>query len=154
MTSRVLFTSKRDVWSTPQSLFDRLNAEFGFTIDVCATEENARVRPYYSPEVNGLKQQWKGTVWMNPPFSEIERWMKKAYLSSLLGATVVALTPARVDTKWFFDFALRAEEIRFLQGRLRFGDARNSAPFPTCIAVFRPGYHGEPKIVFVPKNAH
>lgn len=119
-------------------LFRMLDAEFGFELDVCATPDNAKCATYFSPEVNGLRQQWRGVCWMNPPYGNaIGDWMAKAYLSSLEGATVVCLVPARTDTQWWHGFAMRGE-IRFLQGRLRFGGGQNSAPFPSAIVVFRP----------------
>ena len=93
---------------------------------------------------------WRGACWMNPPYGrEIARWVEKAYQSSLAGATVVALLPARVDTSWWFDYVLKAHEIRFLKGRLKFGSAENTAPFPSAIVIFRPGKHDKPRVRFV-----
>lgn len=154
----VLFSSARtqtgrDCWSTPQSLFDELHSEFSFDLDACATKWNAKVKRYYSPRINGLSQRWAGTVWMNPPYSQIPKWVRKAWISSLLGATVVGLLPARTDTRWWFDYVLKAKEIRFLKGRIRFGDGRGAAPFPSCVAVWETGYSGEPKVVWVSKYA-
>jgi phage N-6-adenine-methyltransferase len=132
-----MFSSLTDQWATPQGVFDLLNAEFGFGLDVCALPENAKCRRYFTPKLDGLKQVWKGTCWMNPPYGrEIVDWMKKAYESSLQGATVVCLVPARTDTAWWHDYAAKGE-IRFVRGRLRFGSASSSAPFPSAIVVFR-----------------
>src|SRR5262245_19781021 len=133
--NNVHFSSKSDEYPTPQWLFDLLYAEFRPSVDVCATAANAKCDVYFSPEVDGLKQEWTpGKVyWMNPPFGrEIGRWVEKAYRSSLLGATVVACLPARVDTAWWFDNVTKAHEIRFLKGRLKFGNEENSAPFPSA----------------------
>lgn len=131
------FSSKTDLWATPQEFFDNLNQEFGFDLDVCALPENAKCDRYYSPEVDGLKQEWRGMCWMNPPYGrEIGKWMGKAYESSLLGATVVCLVPARTDTKWWHDFAMKGE-IRFIRGRLKFGNAQHAAPFPSAVVIFR-----------------
>lgn len=137
MSNSVHFSSATDLWATPQEFFDELDKEFGFELDVCALPENAKCEKYYTPDIDGLKQQWRGTCWMNPPYGrKIGAWMKKAYESSLDGATVVCLVPARTDTRWFHDFAMRGE-IRFIKGRLKFGDAKNSAPFPSAVVVFR-----------------
>jgi phage N-6-adenine-methyltransferase len=150
--NRVHFSRKSDLWSTSNSLFDPLNSEFGCEIDVCAIPENAKCERYFTPDEDGLLQSWEGAIcWMNPPYSQIAKWMKKAYEESQNGATVVALVPARVETRWWFEFALKAAEIRFLKGRLRFSGAKNSAPFPSALVIFRPGKH-TPKIRFVDLN--
>lgn len=133
----VHFSSKTDMWATPQDFFDRLNQEFHFEIDVCAIQENAKCARFFSPEDDGLKQKWQGVCWMNPPYGrEISRWMEKAYESSLGGATVVCLIPARTDTRWWHDYASKGE-VRFVRGRLKFGGHENSAPFPSAVVIFR-----------------
>ena len=142
MLNKGLFTSNTDLWATPQDLFDKLNDEFHFTLDVCAIPENARCEHYYSPEQDGLLQHWEGTVWCNPPYGrKIGLWVKKAYESVIRddGTTVVMLLPARTDTKWFHEYILPYGQIRFIRGRLKFGDSKNSAPFPSMIVVFRVG---------------
>ena len=128
------FSSKTPEWETPQTLFDALNKEFRFTLDPCATKQNAKCRKFYTLKEDGLKQSWKGEqVFMNPPYGrEIGAWVKK--ISEEGG---VALLPARTDTAWFHDYILGKAEIRFLRGRLKFGDSKNSAPFPSMIVVFR-----------------
>lgn len=134
-----LFTSNSDDYGTPQKLFDELNAEFNFDVDVCASASNAKCRRYFSAEENGLVQDWSKykTCYMNPPYGrQIINWIQKAYESSLQGSTVVCLLPARTDTKWFHEYCLKGE-IRFLRGRLKFNDGKNSAPFPSMIVVFR-----------------
>lgn len=139
MISNALVSSDKQDWETPQWLFDMLDAEFGFTLDVCATAENAKVPQFYSPEMDGLSKPWTGVCWCNPPYGRaVWRWVKKAYEESRKGATVVMLLPARTDTRWFHEWVYEhAAEIRFLRGRLRFGGAKNSAPFPSMIVVFR-----------------
>lgn len=135
----VHFSSKTELLATPQDFFDLLHAEFGFETDVCAISSNAKCRRYFTPEVDGLKQKWRGVCWMNPPYGRvIADWMQKAFESAREGATVVALVPARTDTRWWHDYVRRAAEIRFVKGHLRFGDASASAPFPSAIVVFRP----------------
>lgn len=124
-------------WATPQELFDRLNAQYHFETDVCATAENAKCGKFYTKEQDGMKQDWRGVCWMNPPYGkEIGKWMEKAYTESrTAGATVVCLVPARTDTAWWHDYAMKGN-ITFLRGRLKFGGCKNSAPFPSAIVVF------------------
>ena len=125
------------MWATPQKFFDKYNEEYQFTLDPCATSTNAKCPVYFTEADDGLKQQWTGSVWMNPPYGrEIIKWMKKAYESSLQGATVVCLVPSRTDTKWWHEYAMKGE-IEFIKGRLKFGDAKNSAPFPSAVVVFK-----------------
>jgi len=132
-----LMSSLTDVWETPQDLFDKLNQQYSFETDVCALPENAKCETYFTPEVDGLSQDWTGVCWMNPPYGrEIGNWMKKAYESSLAGATVVCLVPARTDTAWWHDYAMNGD-IEFIRGRLKFGNSKNSAPFPSAIVVFK-----------------
>jgi len=135
----VHFSSATDLWSTPQTFFDGLSAEFGFSLDVCALPENAKCAHYFTPSCDGLSQKWEGVCWMNPPYGrEIGKWVRKAYESSLEGATVVCLLPARTDTAWWHDYIALNAEVRFVRGRLKFGVAKNSAPFPSAIVIFRP----------------
>lgn len=139
MNTAVMFSSASDQWATPQWLFDDFNAEFGFTLDACALPSNAKCAKYFTPEVDGLVQDWSGeVVWCNPPYGrEIGKWVKKcAEESKKNNTTVVALLPARTDTKWFHEYIYRRAEVVFLRGRLKFGDAKNSAPFPSMIVIF------------------
>ena len=133
------FSSATVEWSTPQSIFDVLNAEFGFSLDPCCTHDNAKCAKHYTKEENGLSKSWQGeTVFMNPPYGrEISDWMCKAHMESEGGATVVCLIPARTDTKWWHDHAAHGE-VRFIRGRLKFGGSKNSAPFPSAVVVFSP----------------
>jgi phage N-6-adenine-methyltransferase len=134
----VHFKSESHEWSTPQVLFDNLDAEFGFTLDVCASSENAKCERYYSKQEDGLKQPWTGVCWCNPPYGrDIGCWVEKAWQCSKEGrATVVCLLPARTDTRWWHEFVCEAKEVRFLKGRLKFGGQENSAPFPSAVVVF------------------
>ncbi len=116
MVNKGLFTSLTDEWETPQDLFDKLNKEFKFTIDVCATKENAKCKLFYSKKEDGLKREWGVRCWMNPPYGRvIGKWVKKAYESAQKGALVVALLPARTDTKWFHEYIYNKAEIRFIK---------------------------------------
>lgn len=137
---KVHFSSATDEWPTPQWLFDALNREFGFMIDVCSTHENAKCKRHFTKEEDGLGVPWgPATCWMNPPYGrEIQRWMAKAHNEVIArGATVVCLVPARTVTKWWHEYAMK-HEIRLPRGRLKFGDAANSAPFPSAVVVMRP----------------
>lgn len=132
-----LFTSNTPEWATPQDFFDKLNKEFNFTVDVCATKENAKCKRFYDQERNGLVQSWKNDIcWMNPPYGrEISKWIKKA--SEEGAKIVVCLLPARTDTRWFHDYIYNKTEIRFIKGRLKFGGCSNSAPFPSMVVIFK-----------------
>lgn len=137
MSMDVHFSSATDLHATPQAFFDKLNEEFHFELDVCATAENAKCAKFFTKDDDGLSQSWKGVVFMNPPYGrEIIKWMQKAHWSSQCGATVVCLVPARTDTRWWHEYAIQ-HEIRFIRGRLKFGDAKNSAPFPSAVVVMR-----------------
>ena len=141
MISSALYSSKSELWETPQAFFDDLDNLFHFTLDACALPENAKCEHYFTPEQDGLKQEWTGTVWCNPPYGRnIGKWVEKAYKTAKdKKALVVMLLPARTDTKWFHDFCYlnRYATVRFVRGRLKFGGARNSAPFPSMVVIFR-----------------
>ena len=143
MNTKLMFSSATDLWSTPQDFFEGLTKEFNFTLDVCASSENAKCPIYYTEICDGLIQDWHrdahgGVCWMNPPYGKyIKQWVKKAYETCRTGTTVVCLLPARTDTAWFQDYCLPFGEIRFIRGRLKFGGQKNSAPFPSVIIIFR-----------------
>lgn len=142
--------SRRDDWETPPDLFAALDAEFAFDTDVAASESNRLCLSYFTKEVDALSIDWgHRRCWMNPPYGrEIRAWMAKALDASRKGALVVALVPARTDTRWWHESAMLATERRFIQGRLRFrcggvpiGDnSKGSAksPFPSAIVIFQP----------------
>lgn len=138
--NEVMFSSKTDLWETPQDFFDRLDAEFGFDLDACALPQNAKCAAYYTPEQDGLSQPWDGVVWCNPPYGRnIGKWVQKAHEENRRNNNyIVMLLPARTDTRWFHDYILNKAEVRFIRGRLKFGGAKNSAPFPSMVVVFRP----------------
>ena len=139
MKREVYASSASCEWETPKDFFEKLNERYHFEIDVCATKENAKCERYFTKELDGLKQEWSGVCWMNPPYGkEISVWMRKAYESMLGGATVVCLVPARTDTAWWHDYAMKGK-ITFIRGRLKFGGQKNSAPFPSAVVVFEGG---------------
>ena len=140
MNKELMFSSKTDMWSTPQKFYDKLNDEFNFTLDPCATEDNAKCDNFFTVDDDGLKQDWSGNiVFCNPPYGRvIKDWVKKSYEESLKNnTTVVMLIPSRTDTIYFHDFIYGKAEIRFIKGRLKFGDAKNSAPFPSIVVIYR-----------------
>lgn len=138
-TRDIMFSSKTDLWETPSELFEELNKEFNFNVDVCALPQNAKCKTFYTPEDDGLSKKWVGSVWCNPPYGRtIGEWVKKASEEQKNGNTVVMLLPARTDVKWFHEYIYNKNkvEIRFIKGRLKFGGAKNSAPFPYMIVIF------------------
>lgn len=140
MNTKVIFSSQTDDWATPQDFFDKLNLEFHFTLDPCASAENAKCQKFYTKTENGLLQDWGGgTVFCNPPYGrQIAAWVGKCWEEAKKPNTkVVMLIPARTDTKYFHEYIYhKAADIRFIQGRLKFGNAQNSAPFPSMIVIF------------------
>lgn len=135
-----LFSSKNIEWETPQSFFDELNDEFHFTLDSCALPHNAKCERFYTPEQDGLSQDWEGErVFCNPPYgSSIYNWIRKCSLESKKPNTlVVALIPVRTDTKYFHEFIYKkVKEIRFVKGRLKFSNSKQLAPFPSMVVIF------------------
>lgn len=133
-----MMTSNTPEWATPQAFFDELNKEFNFTLDPSATKENAKCAKFFTKEDDGLAQSWnKERVFCNPPYGvELKKWVEKA--SMTWGGIVVMLIPARTDTRYFHDYLYKKEnvEIRFLKGRLKFGDGKGSAPFPSMVVIF------------------
>lgn len=140
MNTQLMFSSKTDLWATPQDFFNELDKEFRFTLDPCATHENAKCNKYYTIEEDGLKQSWQGQiVFCNPPYGKvINDWVKKCYEESKKpGTVVVMLIPARTDTKYFHNYIYnKARDIRFIKGRLKFGNSKNAAPFPSMVVIF------------------
>ena len=129
-------------WETPQDFYDALDREFGFTIDVCAKEYNAKHKNYLSPEKDGLSQLWNGVCWMNPPYDRtIGLWVKKAYEASLSGARVVCLIQGRSsDTIWWHEYVMKAAEIRYAKDRLHFGKngVYTRSNISSVVVVFSP----------------
>ena len=135
------FTSNSDEWETPQNLFDALDLEFNFEMDVCATAENSKCDQYWNKAQDGTSQQWSRSNWCNPPYSNIGAWVARARTVSVFypGTTTVLLLPSRTDTRWFHNYLYKMPgvELRFIKGRLKFSESKNCAPFPSMIAVVR-----------------
>lgn len=164
MNSALMFSKASDEWSTPQAFFDVLDKEFAFEMDVAATPDNAKLLPCITPERDALAVDWYDefhreaadearaagvsppVCWLNPPYSRCAEFMAKAALEALKGCTVVCLVPSRTDTRWWHQHVWDGishlpwpgVEVRFIKGRLKFGDGKNSAPFPSVVVVFRP----------------
>lgn len=138
-----MFSSKTDKWETPQDFFDKLNEEFHFTLDPCADEFNHKCDTYFTEEQDGLRQDWSGNVvFCNPPYGNKETgwWTQKCWEEAQKpNTTVVLLIPARTDRKSFHQYIYNKPnvEIRFVQGRLKFGDSKDPAPFPSMVVIFR-----------------
>ena len=130
--------SNSDEWETPLVFFDKLNDEFNFGLDPCATTATAQCKNFYTIEDNGLEKNWnKGVVFCNPPYSQSAKWIEKCYMESKKGAICVLLIPARTDTIAFHKYIYNKAEIRFIKGRLKFSNSKNSAPFPSMIVIFK-----------------
>lgn len=148
MVDKALFSSECDEWGTPRPLYNLLNKMFGpFDLDPCTSKDNPLGTPrFYTKEDDGLKQTWglgdhdnPTRVYMNPPYGRnVEEWLHKADLSALYGrAVVVCLLPSRTDTQWWHNHVMSADSIYFIRGRLTFEGAKNTAPFPSVVVVFK-----------------
>lgn len=138
MNTKVMFSSNSDEWATPEDFFNMINQEFHFNLDPCATSENHKCEKFFTMEQNGLNMDWGGyRVFCNPPYSNIAEWVAKCYEEGCKENTLVCmLIPARTDTRYFHDYILNRSEVRFIKGRLKFGQSKNSAPFPSMLVVF------------------
>lgn len=127
MFNKVMYSSMSQHWSTPRVLYDALDAEFHFNDDPC---------PLHGKE-EGLSRPWGSSSFVNPPYGKvIGVWIREAMIQASLGKLIVCLIPSRTDTRWWHDYVMKATEIRFLKGRLKFGDSKNSAPFPSAVVIF------------------
>lgn len=133
-----LFSSNSDEWTTPQDFYDKLNKRFNFSLDPCATAENAKCDKYFTIEDDGLKQDWSGfRVFCNPPYGrKISKWVEKCYHEAQKGTFIVMLIPARTDTAYFHDYIYHKADIKFIRGRLKFGNAEQGAPFPSMVVIY------------------
>lgn len=149
MLNQALFTSVKDNWETPQSVFNELNAEFNFELDAAASDENAKLSKYFTKEDNALSQEWGGentNVFCNPPYGrELRKWLEKGYKEHLRcpKRKIVFLIPARTDTSYWHDFIFDKAEIRFIRGRLKFElnkEPKDAAPFPSALVIYGAGH--------------
>lgn len=141
--NRVVFSSNEMCYATPINLFNQLDAEFHFTLDPAASDDNHKVDRYFTEKDDGLSKPWSGErVFCNPPYGKtLGRWVKKAFDEVYRGQCplVVMLIPARTDTLWFHNYIYHKAEVRFIKGRLRFNGHTVNAPFPSMIVVYRSG---------------
>lgn len=141
MKADVLFSRKSDEWGTPQEFYAELNKEFHFDLDPASTDSNALCPCHFTQKQDGLLQDWGGhSVFCNPPYSHIGEWIRKGWQESCKdGTTVVMLVPSRTDTRWFHQYVLHRAEVRFVTGRIKFGDSAYNAPFPSMVVIWRAG---------------
>jgi phage N-6-adenine-methyltransferase len=152
VTETGMFSSDSADWATDQRFFDRVNSEFHFNLDVCATKENAKCPLFITKEQNALRINWYHKcvdnkllpiAWMNPPYGDIiKEFMRHAKKETAI--TLVALVPARTDTLWWHESVMKADEIRLIKGRLSFNNY-GSAPFPSALVIFRPEFDKQSK---------
>jgi len=127
-----MMTSKRQNWRTPLKVYNDLHKEFKFDFDPCMFETDT------IHKADMLGSDWGGErIYVNPPYNKLADWIKKCYKEHKKDKTVVMLIPVRTDTKAFHEYIYNQAEIRFIKGRLKFKGAKNSAPFPSMIVVFR-----------------
>jgi len=143
--SPALYSSRSEEWATPQAFFNALDAEFHFEADMAATADNALCACYVDKAINALRPDFDWTecgrvLWCNPPYGKgIGEWFAKARGAAARGSTVVMLAHARTDTRWWHEHVQGiASEVRFIKGRLKFGDGKQSASFPSAVIIYRP----------------
>jgi site-specific DNA-methyltransferase (adenine-specific) len=156
-TLKSLFSSNSNEWATPQDFFNLINKEFSFELDTASTKENAKCKKFFTEKDNGLLKEWKAkSVWCNPPYGKATgHWIKKAYEETQKGNAdqVVVLIPSRTDTKYFSTYGALADELRFVKGRLKFGEATSAAPFPSVLFIFRKNRkYKNTKVSFIEKK--
>lgn len=141
---RTIYMSKSPEWETPQELFDELNKEFHFDLDVASTHENAKCERHFTEEDDGLAQEWSGTVWCNPPYGrQLKDWVKAC--GTYEGGQAVMLIPVRADTSWWHEYIWdnpHTKDIRLIRGRVHFNNSPHGAPFASCVIVFDPKRKG------------
>lgn len=148
VATAVMFSKASDEWTTPREFFRELDREFFFGLDAAATAENALCPRHLHDalEVSWADIAWGHPIWLNPPYSKCRQFISKAVQEARRGCTVVCLVPSRTDTRWWHSEVWDADkhqprpgvEIRFVKGRLKFGEGKNSAPFPSVVVIFRP----------------
>jgi phage N-6-adenine-methyltransferase len=151
---KAMVSSKSNEWETPYNFFMELHKEFHFTLDPCCTLQTAKCYKHYTKLEDGLKQDWsKDVVFMNPPYGgHTGDWIKKAYEESLKGAVVVCLIVSSTDRSYWHEFIFPfASQIRFVRGRIKFGNSKSTAPFASAVVIFSQKKYEE-KIVYTKKT--
>lgn len=142
-------TSNDDTWATPKDFYNKLNTEFNFGLDAAALSSSTLVPDnWYGPDHteparrDAFTCSWSvdaegKSIWLNPPYGRtIGDWLNKANTEALRGGVIVCLVPARTDTNWWHNYCIQ-HEVRFIRGRLKFGNQKNSAPFPSAVVVIK-----------------
>jgi phage N-6-adenine-methyltransferase len=124
-----------DERGTPVAIFARYGKHC--TLDVAASPALAKCPDYFTRQDNGLKRRWHGVVWLNPPFSDIAPWVRRALEYAQVGGTVIALLPVWTDAEWFRDYAPFGR-ITFLRKRVAYIGKSGSAPFPSMVVEWSP----------------
>lgn len=133
------FNANSIEYETPDEIFEPLALEFGITLDVAATNKNAKCKNYFTAEDNGLLKDWDGVCWMNPPYGRVmKKWVEKAYNEYLKGNTIICLLPARTNTNWWHEFIIPNAEIRFIKGQVKFKGFKRCLWMPMAIVIFKP----------------
>ena len=143
----------RNDWETPASLLDVIHPVYGkFCFDLAASSSNTQSNNYFIISDNSLEQPWSQVylqytneltpwMWLNPPYNNLTAWYEKCYVSASEGARILMLVPASTETRYFHKFALQfATKIIFIQGRLTFVGATNTAQFPSLLIEWTPEY--------------
>lgn len=148
---RVMFSSNKQTWETPRDLFAILDGMFHFDLDVCADKDTAKCKRYFTEEQDGLKQDWEGVCWMNPPYNRHQhKWVKKGIEEVQKGncKQLVVLIPARTETVAWQDYIFpNASNVMFFKGRLKFEGTDNAAPFPSALVIFGKSLTHDQKII-------
>lgn len=150
MVSKALFSSAYENWGTPRDVFLQLDMEFEFQTDACTTSDNPLgCKYFYTKENNGLKHDWIGNTYVNPPYGKsVHLWLEKGVEQIQIGRdrnrNIVFLLPLRAP-RWFHKYIYDSysrkwwtwvREVRFVDKRLTFVGAKNSAPFDNIVVVF------------------
>ena len=152
---KAMVSSKNNLWATPWRFFNELDKEFKFTLDPCAEDKTAKCKKYYTIETNGLDKDWsKDVVFMNPPYGgHTADWIKKAKDEGIKGATVVCLIVSSTDRSYWHDYIFPfASEVRFIRGRIKFGDSKFTAPFASAVVIFKGKREGDCKVTYYDKS--
>jgi phage N-6-adenine-methyltransferase len=128
------FKSTNQSWETPDDLFKKIDSVFHFTRDVCATKENTKCKVFYSEDNSCLDKKWDGVNWMNPPYKDMKKFIKKAF-DERFNATTVCLIPARTNTKWWHELCMKGE-VWFICGRPKFKGCVHGLPQPLALVKF------------------
>jgi phage N-6-adenine-methyltransferase len=152
---KAMVSSKSNEWATPNEFYNLLDKEFNFTLDPCSTHENHKCKKYYTIEDDGLSKSWQNEiVFMNPPYGgHTADWIKKALEESKGNSTIVCLIVSSTDRSYWHEYILPyAKQIRFIRGRIKFGDSKSTAPFASAVVIFSNNIDYDNKIVWYDRS--